>query len=402
MAEHLSAAEARRIALAAQGFGGRRPAASGPPASVTTRHLRAMFDRLHALQLDSVNVVARSHELPAFSRLGPYDRALLGRLATTEELFEYWGHEASLLPVRHQPLFRWRMADAHHNAWSGLVELRRSQAGYVEAVLQEVAERGPLSAGELSDPGRRSGPWWGWNAGKQALEFLFWTGQVTARRRYPSFERVYDLTDRLLPAEVLSRPTPDRADAQRELLALAGTALGVATVRDLADYFRLKPAVARPLVADLVEAQRLVPVTVEGWKDGAFAAPPVAPPRKVSARALLSPFDSLIWERARTERIWGFRYRLEFYTPAPKRVYGYYVAPLLLGDRLVARADLKADRAASTLRVLGAFAEPGADRDDVAEALAGEAGLLAGWLALDRVEVTPRGDLGARLARLRP
>ena len=395
--EHLSAASARRIALAAQGFAAPRPGLRDG-ATLDTRHLRKLFDRLHVLQLDSVNVVVRSHELPLLARLGPHERDLIARLVQRKELFEYWGHEASLLPVRYQPLFRWRMAAAEEgHAWGGLVKLNAEQPGYVESIYEEVAARGPISAGELSDPGQRSGPWWGWNLGKQSLEYLFWIGRLTARRRYPSFEREYDLTERLIPAAVLAQPTPTRADAQRELLTLGAQALGVGTAKDLCDYFRIKAPVGRPLLADLVEDGRLVAATVEGWKDPAYLHPDAARPRKVNARALLSPFDSLVFERSRTERIWNFRYRLEFYTPAPKRIYGYYVAPFLLGDRLVARVDLKADRAASTLRVPGVFAEPGHDSAEVAAELAAELRVMAGWLGLEHISVEPRGDLAPHL-----
>ena len=345
-----------------------------------------------------MNVVVRSHELPFFSRLGAFDRSLPARLVERGELFEYWGHEASLLPVELQPLLRWRMARAEAGEmWSGLARLAREQPAYVEAVFEEAAARGPIAASELADPGGRTGPWWGWNKGKQALEYLFWCGRLAARRR-ANFERVYGLPARLLPAEVLAAPTPDVADAQRELLARSALAHGVGSARCLADYYRLKPAEARPRLAELVEDGRLLTAEVDGWSEPTYLHPDVARPRRLRARALLAPFDPLVWERRRIEALFGFHYRLEFYVPEPKRTYGYYVAPFLLGDRLVARVDLKADRASSTLRVRGAYAEPGQATAEVASELGEELELLAGWLELEAVRIEPRGDLAPLLA----
>lgn len=387
----LSLAQARRIALAAQGFAMRRPA---PGARLDRRHVRRVFDRVKVVQIDSVNVLARSHELVLFSRLGPYPRDLLARSAYEHrDLFEYWGHEASFLPMEQQPLFRWRMARGE--TWGGLARLARERPEFVREVLREVTERGPLSAGELEEPGRKRGPWWGWADGKRALEWLFWTGQVsTATRR--NFERVYDLTERVIPREVLGRPTPSEDDACRELLALAAEAHGVATARDLLDYHRLKPRY-RPLLDDLVEDGVLVPVRVEGWRDQAYLHRDAARPRRVTARALLSPFDSVVWERSRTERLFGFHFRLEIYVPAPQRVHGYYVLPFLLGDRLVGRVDLKADRKAGALRVQAAHHEPGVDVGHVAVELATELETLAGWLGLDAITVAPSGELAPAL-----
>ena len=349
------------------------------------------------MQLDSVNVVARAHELTFHARLRHHDRSLPWRLQADGEVFEYWGHEASLVPVEYQPLLRWRMAQADGGAWGGLVRLAHERPSYVAQVLEEVRERGPLTTGELSDPGSRSAAWWGWNQGKMALEYLFWSGQVTGRRRWPSFERVYDLPERMIPAEVLARPTPDPADAQRELLALAARFCGVATGNDLADYFRLNKVAARPLLADLVEDGRLVPVEVEGWDQPAYLDPAARRPRRARGRALLAPFDSLVWCRERTERIFGFRLRVELYTPAAKRVHGYYVLPFLLGEQLVARVDLKADRKAGVLRVPASWGEPGIDTDAVCVALRHELSDLAEWLELGDIDVQPRGDLGAAL-----
>ena len=393
--ERLPAGLARRIALAAQGFADPRP--TGP---VGTRQLRRMADGLAVLQIDSVNVLSRAHYLPAFSRLGPYPREALDDLAgRRRELFEYWAHEASLLPVRLHPQLRWRMAAAEEHAWGSMVRIQRERPGYVGEVLQRVREAGPLKASDLAEPRPdRPGSMWNWHAGKTALEWLFYTGVVTTRGRTAGFERVYDLTERVLPAAVLQAPTPEPADAVRELVRTASRALGVATERDLRDYFRLRPPAARAAIAGLVDAGELLPVEVAGWGAPAWLDPEARRPRWVRARALVSPFDSLVWERPRVERLFGFRYRLEIYTPAAQRVHGYYVLPFLLGDRLVARVDLKADRQAGLLRVQAAFAEDGVDRGEVAAALAEELTLMAGWMLLDAVVVGERGDLAADLA----
>ena len=393
--DRLPAALARRIALAAQGFADPRP--TGP---VDGRQLRRLTSRLAVLQIDSVNVLSRAHYLPAFSRLGPYPREALDALAGRRtELFEYWAHEASLLPVRLHPHLRWRMAAAEEHAWGSMVRIQRERPGYVSEVLERVRQAGPLKASDLAEPRPdRPGSMWNWHAGKVALEWLFYTGVITTRGRTAGFERVYDLTERVLPAAVLEVSTPDPADAVRELVRTASRALGVATERDLRDYFRLRPQAARAAMAELADAGELLPVEVVGWGAPAWLHPEARRPRWVRARALLSPFDSLVWERPRVERLFGFRYRLEIYTPAAQRVHGYYVLPFLLGDRLVARVDLKADRQAGVLRVQAAFAEDGVDRAEVAAALAGELALMAGWMQLDAVVVGERGDLAAELA----
>ncbi|MCU1354383.1 MAG: hypothetical protein JWM05_3592 [Acidimicrobiales bacterium] len=390
--DRLSAPQARRIALAAQGFADPRPTGR-----IDRRHGRKVFDLVGLIQIDSVNVLVRSQELPLFARLGPHRRDLIPQLVESGELFEYWGHEASHLPVGLHPLLRWRMDAAFRGeTWGGVAAIWRDDPGYVAAVLDEVRDNGPITTSMLSDPGHRSEGMWGWNRGKRALEFLFWTGQISARRD-AGFQRWYDMPERILPADVLATPTPGEADAQRELLAIAGRSLGVATARDLADYFRINVPKARPLVADLVEAGRLVPVAVQGWGEPAYLHPDARLPRWVRARALLSPFDSLVWERARTERLWGFRYRIEIYVPKPQRVHGYYVLPFLLGDRLVARVDLKSDRQAGVLRVQAAYGEPGIDEALVASELLAELTELATWLDLKAVAVVGRGDLSAAL-----
>ncbi|MBB3678356.1 winged helix-turn-helix domain-containing protein [Modestobacter versicolor] len=393
-AERLPAGLARRIALAAQGFADPRPLGQ-----VGTRQLKRTVDRLGVVQIDSVNVLSRSHYLPHFSRLGPYPREALDALSNRRhDLFEYWAHEASFLPVRLHPHLRWRMAAAEQHAWGNMVQLQRERPGYVSDVLDRVREGGPLKASQLLEPRPdRPGEMWNWHAGKIALEWLFFTGALTARARTTGFERVYDLTERVLPPAVLQAPTPDRPDAVRELVRTAARALGAATETDLRDYFRLPVAEARTAIAELEEGGELQPVQVDGWGRPAWLDPQARRPRWVRARALLTPFDSLVWERPRVERIFGFRYRLEIYTPAAKRVHGYYVLPFLLGDRLVGRVDLKADRQASVLRVQAAHAEPGVDTGEVAAALAAELRLMADWMELDEVAVTGAGDLAPQL-----
>jgi uncharacterized protein len=394
-ATRLPAGLARRIALAAQGFADPRP---GTPVGI--RQLRRTTERLAVIQIDSVNVLSRAHYLPAFSRLGPYPRAALDDLtARRHAVFEYWAHEASFLPVRLQPFLRWRMAAAEEHAWGNMVRLQRERPDYVAEVLDRVREAGPLKASDLDEARPdQPGAMWNWHAGKVALEWLFFSGAITATHRTTAFEKVYDLTERVLPAEVLRTPTPEPADAVRELVRTAARALGVATERDLRDYFRLRPVAARTAVAELADAGELVPVEVDGWNAPAWLDPEARRPRRVQARALLSPFDSLVWERPRVERIFGFHYRLEIYTPAAKRVHGYYVLPFLLGDRLVARVDLKADRKCGCLRVQAAHGEAGIDRTEVARELAEELAVMAGWLELDDVVVSGSGDLAADLA----
>jgi uncharacterized protein YcaQ len=393
--ERLPAGLARRIALAAQGFGDPRPTGA-----VGTRQLKRLVERLAVLQIDSVNVLSRAHYVPAFSRLGPYPRELLDRLCDRRrELFEYWAHEASLLPVRLHPHLRWRMHAAEEHAWGSMVRIQRERPHYVAEVLDRVRDEGPLKASDLAEPRPdRPGSMWNWHDGKVALEWLFYSGALTARGRTTSFERVYDLTERVLPPDIVRAPTPDPADAVRELVRTAARALGVATERDLRDYFRLRPQQARTAIAELADAGELLPVEVTGWASPAWLDPAARRPRRIRGRALVSPFDSLVWERPRVERIFGFRYRIEIYTPAAKRVHGYYVLPFLLGDQLVARVDLKADRQAGVLRVQAAHAEEGADRALVRAALADELRTMADWLQLAEVAVAERGDLAGDLA----
>jgi hypothetical protein len=390
--ERLSAAEARRVALAAQGF------ANGRPGRPDGRALRRVLKQVGLLQIDSVNVLARGHYLTLFGRLGPYPLELVDKAAwnAPRRLFEYWGHEASLLPVTTQPLLRWRMQRAHDDAWGSMRRVAEERPELVDRVLAEVGERGPVAASEVEEVGSRRGePWWSWSDTKRAFEFLFWSGLITSARRR-NFERLYDLSERVLPRVVVTAPTPAPEDAQRELVRIAARSLGVAAERDLRDYFRLPLAETRARVAELVEADELRPVAVEGWSTPAYLWHETAVPRAVDAGALIGPFDSLIWERSRVERLFGFRYRIEIYVPAPKRVHGYYVLPFLLGDRLVARVDLKADRAAGELRVRAAHAELEAPPATTA-ALADELRAMAGWLGLERVSVERRGGLANSL-----
>ena len=396
--DSLSLPMARRIALAAQGF-----TDPLPTGAVTRRHLRRVVGRTNLLQIDSVNVFQRAHYLPAFSRLGSYDMTLVDRLAYRDrELFEYWGHEASLLPVAMHPLLRWRMERARNleEGWGGPLRAMRDKPEFVAEVLRMVRERGPVGAGEIREGERNKGAWWSWDDTKVALEFLFWSGQVTTAGRR-SFERLYDVPERVLPAVVLDAPTPSRADAQRELLRFSAKAHGVATERDLRDYFRLGVADARAALHGLVADGELLPVQVDGWTQPAYLWPAAAVPRRVQRSALLSPFDPLVWERARTERLFDFSYRIEIYVPAPKRVHGYYVLPFLHDEQLSARVDLKADRKAGVLRVLASWLEPGRDAVDVATALAAELQRAADWQGLAEVVVEPRGDLAPILAALR-
>jgi uncharacterized protein YcaQ len=357
--------------------------------------------QLGTVQLDAVNVLARTQFLVPFSRLGPFaPEDFMALSGPGRPCFEFWGHAASVMPVELQPLVRWRMArqEAYEAAqWA-------AHRDYVDAVLDEVRDRGPLTAADLSDPRRRSGEWWERRSGgRVALELLHGNGTLAAWRDR-SFSRVYDLSERVIPAAILEQPTPSAAEAQRELLAVAARCHGVGTAADLANYFMLRGPAVMAGLDELVEAGRLVPVEVEGWGQRAYLDPAVVPGRLRRDQAtVLSPFDSLIWHRERTERLFGMRYRIEIYVPGPRRQFGYYVLPVLLGDALVARVDLKSDRAGGTLLVQGAFLEPGATSDVVLEPMAAELVRLATWLGLEWVSVADRGDLARPLrAHLTP
>jgi uncharacterized protein len=410
MAITLSLAEARRLAVASQGFGPR-------PATTSVGHLRKLAARVHAFQIDSVNVLVRAHYVPAFARLGPYAMDALDALAYRKrELFEYWGHAACLLPISMYPLMRYRMHTQLTQDY-----MRSERGAYVASVYAEVAERGPIAAGELSNPGKRSGNWWGWGTGKAALEYLYDAGIVAIAGRR-GFERLYDITERVIPRAALDRPAPPREEAMKHLICLGAKACGVGTFGDIAGYFktdgwrdRLPPVpwwerseglegrrarpIAKRLVSELVEEGRLLAARVDGWTESAYVHPSARVPRTVDGRALVTPFDSLVWERSRIERLFDVKYTIELYTPPSKRVYGYYVFLFLLGDTLVARCDLKADRQRKVLMVQSAFLELGQDMRRVAAELRDELRQMQAWLQLDRIEVIERGDLAAELLR---
>jgi hypothetical protein len=381
MVEQVSPAQARRIALGAQGFGRARPE------RVDAGHLLRLLGRLHLHQIDSVNVLARAHYLPAFSRLGAYDAGLLDRLAwgrrSERRLFEYWAHEASLLPLDLWPLLRWRMdaADRGEVGWGRVRAVANEGRAAAMTLLDRVRRDGPLAASDV-ETGRTG--WWEWSGPKTALEWLFWAGHLTTRTRRRGFERVYDLPERVLPAAVLAAPVPSPADARRQLVERAARALGIATAGELRDYFRLSPAEATPAIIDLVDDGVLLPARVPGWP-AAWLHRDAACPRRVRARTLLAPFDPLVWERDRAERLFGFRYRIEIYVPAARRQHGYYVLPFLFDEGLVARVDVKADRQAGRLLVQAVHHEAGAPAEAEA-ALEAELARLAAWLGLERVE----------------
>ena len=400
--------EARRLAVASQAFGAR-------PAQPTSAHLRELAARVHAFQIDSVNVLARAHSDSPFARLGPYPTAALDALAyERRELFEYWGHAACLMPVSLYPLFRYRMD--RYRDWTERF-MRSPKGAPMARAYAEVAERGPVAAAELSNAGKRSGNWWGWSPGKKTLEHLFDTGRLAIAGRR-GFERLYDIAERVIPRSAREAPAPPREAAMKELICLAAKACGVGTLEDLRGYFYVdgvsdrwgpvpwrwarrnaKPArpVAPRLVAELAEEGRLVPVRVDGWKDAAYMPARARMPVKVQASAFVTPFDSLVWDRARLRRLFGMEYTIEIYTPVAKRKYGYYVFPFLLGDRIVARADLKADRARKVLIVRSAHLEPGQPAGRVIAAMRAELGRMREWLELERIEVASRGDLAAKL-----
>jgi uncharacterized protein YcaQ len=394
----LSTSQARRIALAAQGF------LDKPHLPPTLRTLNRTLERTGVLQVDSVNVLARAHYMPLFSRMGPYDVDLLHRAAMRRprRIVEYWAHVAAYMPVDLWPYMRHRMRgyEARGHEWTAI----RHRPELVASLVEEVRERGESTSRDLDDGLPRQKVHWGWNWSetKKVLEYLFASGRLAVAGRNPQFERLYDLPERVVPAQYLNAPEPTLEEAAIELLRRAGAAHGVGTENDLRDYYRLQHdrallPLVKPALAALVESGELLPVEVEGWGRPAYLHRDAARPRTVAARALLSPFDPLVWERDRTERLFGFHYRIEIYVPEHKRVHGYYVLPFLLDDRLVARVDLKADRKAGILVVRSAFAEPDAPGHTAAE-LAEELAALAGWLGLGAIAVEPRGDLAAALA----
>ncbi|MDG4893950.1 winged helix-turn-helix domain-containing protein [Mesorhizobium sp. WSM4976] len=397
MKEKLTLAMARRIALGAQGFNDPRP--NGVP---DRRHLARVLSRTGLLQIDSVSAVVRAHYMPLYSRLGPYPLSLLDNAAITRKraVFEYWAHEASFLPVETYPLLRWRMqrAEQGDEMYLGLAKWGRERREMIDEIYREVADRGPIAASDIEGH-KGNGGWWGWSEAKHAFEWLFWAGRITTAYRR-GFERYYDLPERVLPQAVLDLPVPSVEDAHRELLRISARAHGIATYGDLRDYFRLAPGDTKDRIEELVEAGELLPVKVEGWDKPAYLHKDARIPRRIEARALLAPFDPVVFERTRTEKLFGFRYRIEIYTPAEKRQYGYYVLPFLLGDRIVARVDLRADRPASVLRVHAAYAEAGAPAETAAQ-LFDELKQMQAWLGLEAIEVALAGDLGPALADIK-
>ncbi len=349
---------------------------------------------MNLLQLDSVNVAVRAHYMPVFSRLGSYDRAALDEWINGPEMFEYLGHVASVMPTADLPMLRHRMGGRKQYPRTR-TELDKHPE-YFEQVYEEVAERGPLTVSDLSDPGSRTGPWWGHGRGKVALDWLYVTGRLTIRGRTRNFVSIYDLPERVFSRELLSREL-SKEDAQREMLLRGARAHGVGTLADFADYYRITHV--KPRLAELVAAGQLEEVGVEGWNQPAYLHPDAVLPRRITGRALLSPFDPVVWFRERTERLFGFHYRIEIYVPEPKRQYGYYVYPFLLDDEIVARVDLKADRRAGVLRALGTFLEEGQDPIRVASELAAELRLMADWLGLAEVHVSNNGNLSAALRK---
>jgi uncharacterized protein YcaQ len=397
MKDSISNAMARRIALAAQGFADQRP---DKPRD--RRALKKVLARTALFQIDSVNVLARAHYMPLYSRLGNYPQALLDDASTGRKsrlLFEYWAHEASLLPVELWPLMQWRMrrAEKGHRIYKHLANFRRENRAFIDGVLKHIVENGGVVGGDIEGD-KGPGGWWGWSKQKVALEWLFWAGKITTAERR-GFARVYDIPERVFHASVLELQVPSEDDAIRELLRISARSLGVATATDLRDYFRLPPADVKARLPELVEAGELVPVEVRGWKPQAFMHRDAKLPRRIEARALLSPFDPVVWERSRSERLYDFHYRIEIYTPAHKRVFGYYTLPFLLGDNVVARVDLKAERKSGTLQVKSAHAEKDAPAG-TAEALHEELNLVAQWLGLETIEIDRKGDLAGALRKV--
>ena len=380
----LSIADARALALAAQGFDTPRPASKA-----TQRHVNSLISRLGVIQIDSVNVLVRSQELPLFSRLGNHDRNAIPKATESQKIFEYWGHEAAHLPVEIHPLFRWKMEAARLGKarhW-GLTSFYDDNKAFVKRMLKHIETNGPTTARELSTRTEKRGAdkktWWDWDEAKVGLEYLFLTGQLMSRGRGTDFARIYDTPERVLPRQVLDAPTPTEHDARKQLLIRSAIAQGVATVGDLADYYRQKPAAVKPLIAELIEEGELRTVAVDGWAEKAFVHRSAKLPKQLHATALLSPFDSLVWCRPRNERLFDFHYRIEIYTPKEKRKFGYYVLPFMMNGQMVGRVDLKADRANSKLLVHSVHTEKGVKRATINDALNNELRALATWLQLN-------------------
>jgi uncharacterized protein YcaQ len=381
--DELKIVEARSLALAAQGFDKPRTKSKSSTSDVV-----ALFKKLGVVQIDSVNVLVRSQELPLFSRLGDHDRSAISKATESQKIFEYWGHEAAHLPVELHPLFRWKMNAARTGKvkhW-GLTSFYDDNKVFVKRMLKHVETNGAVTARELSTRTKKKGTWWDWDESKTALEYLFLTGQLMSRGRGADFARIYDTPERVLPKKVLNAPTPTEHDARKQLLVRSAIAQGVATAGDLADYYRQKPAAVRPLIAELLEEGELRAVSVDGWTEKAFVHRSAKLPKKLHATALLSPFDSLVWCRPRNERLFDFHYRIEIYTPKEKRKFGYYVLPFMMNGEMVGRVDLKADRANSKLLVQSVHTEKGVKHSSINDALNAELGLLAYWLDLEHVK----------------
>jgi len=379
----LSIADTRALALAAQGFDTPRPASKA-----TQRHVNSLISRLGVIQIDSVNVLVRSQELPLFSRLGNHDRNAIPKATESQKIFEYWGHEAAHLPVEIHPLFRWKMEAARLGKarhW-GLTSFYDDNKAFVKRMLKHVETNGPTTARELSTRTEKRGAdkktWWDWDESKTALEYLFLTGQLMSRGRGTDFARIYDTPEHVLPLNILNTPAPTEHDARKQLLVRSAIAQGVATAGDLADYYRQKPAAVKPLLAELLEEGELRAVAVEGWAEKAFVHRSAKLPKQLHATALLSPFDSLVWCRPRNERLFDFRYRIDIYTPKEKRKFGYYVLPFMMNGEMVGRVDLKADRANSKLLVHSVHTEKGVKRAMINDALNTELRAMAAWLQL--------------------
>ena len=388
----VTADAARRIALGAQGFTDATPAGR-----VDARHFRRVMRRIGLVQLDSVNVCVRTHYMPFYARLGPYDRHQLDRwLNDSGENFEYWAHEAAALPVDRYPLWRWKMETM--KPWRRTVALMRDHPGVIESVLEQVRDDGPLTVRDLDAPNHRNEPWWGYGPGKAALEHLFARGDITAVRT-GNFTRLYDIPERRIPPPVMNADPIDKHDAYRTLLRDAVRHHGIGTLHDVADYYRLHIPTARPILANMAEAGEIEQVSVPGWPSPTYLDPEAVRPRAVRGATLLSPFDPVVWYRERAERLFDFRYRIEIYVPEAQRVHGYYVLPFMLDGELVARVDLKADRAASALLVQSSFVESEGRRVRVANALGRELETFALWMGLSDIIVRPRGNLAVDLAR---
>ena len=382
--DSLSIADARKLAVAAQGFDTPRP-----QTKATQRQVDAIITRLGVLQIDSVNVLVRSQELPLFARLGNHNRNAIPKATEAKKIFEYWGHEAAHLPVSLHPLFRWKMNAARTGKvthW-GLTSFYEENKAFVKRTLKHVEKNGPTTSRELSTRTEKKGTWWDWDEAKVALEYLFLTGQLMSRGRGSDFARIYDTPERVLPRHVLDAPTPSEDNARKQLLVRSAIAQGVAAVSDLADYYRQKPAAVRPLIAELVEEGELRAVAVDGWTEKAFVHRNAKLPKQLHATALLSPFDSLVWCRPRNERLFNFHYRIEIYTPKEKRKFGYYVLPFMMNGELVGRVDLKGDRGNSTLLVNSVHVEKGVKRSAMSDALNTELHTMANWLSLQQVQI---------------